>query len=355
MTAFRRGNRWVAKFTLDHKQVWVPGGPWETKTQAKNAEAHHKAQLKARRSEETCASFADRWLVEWPRPTQATRRQYRASVERFAEHFGSTALDEVERLSARTWALSVPRGVSRVVSVMYEDARNVGLVETNPFSNLRLPIVERTDIHPPTLEEYRALLNGCTVLGGYGAEVRAMLTFSAWTGIRAGELQALRWSDVGTDEIRVVHSRQRDGTLKAPKNGKAEAMPFPPPARVLDTVPRRPDEFVFHTARGMPLRQGSHFYAWRQVRARADVRPSIRWHDLRHFCATQLLEMGLDHFAVSVQLRHHDGGKLVMERYGHPSREAAKERLLAAFSLDSEESGSRTGSSLSANVGGRRS
>jgi hypothetical protein len=34
--------------------------------------------------------------------------------------------------------------------------------------------------------------------------------------------------------------------------------------------------------------------------------------------------MGIDHFAVSVQLGHEDGGALVMSRYGHPSKEAAR-------------------------------
>jgi hypothetical protein len=44
-----------------------------------------------------------------------------------------------------------------------------------------------------------------------------------------------------------------------------------------------------------------------------------------------LLELGVDHFAVSIQLGHEDGGKLVMERYGHPYKEAARQRLLAVF------------------------
>lgn len=345
MSAFRRGNKWVAKFQLNGEQVWVPGGPWETKTQAQTAERRHRDKLEARRTDETCASFADRWVEEWPRPAESTRRTYADAAKRFGEQFGPTPLGEVERLSARTWALSQPRGISRVIGIMYEDARNVGIVESNPFSNLRLPIVERTDIVPPTMEEYRALLDACTVLGTYGKEFKAMIQFSAWTGIRAGELQALRWEDVGEDTIWVRHSRKRDGSLGTPKNGKAESMPFPPPARVLEEVPRRPDPFVFHSVRGQPLVQGSHHYAWREVRSRAGVRKSIRWHDLRHFCATQLLEMGVDHFAVSVQLRHNDGGKLVMERYGHPSREAAKDRLLAAFEFDADAIGRETGSS----------
>jgi integrase len=358
VTAFQRpprSGKWVAKFELRHEQHWVPGGPWSTKSAAKAAEQRYRDKLNARCSSETCASFADRWLEEWPRRALSTQRNYRDAVKRFADHFGPTPLGDVERLSARTWALSVPRGVSRVVGIMYEDARNVGLVEGNPFSNLRLPLVERTDIHPPTLEEYRALLRACTVLGGYGPEFRAMIQFSAWTGIRAGELQALRLSDVDTDQIHVRHSRRRDGSLGPPKNGKAESMPFPPPARVLDQVPRRPDDFVFHSPRGLPLQQGSHHYSWRTVRARAGVRETIRWHDLRHFCATQLLELGADHFAVSVQLRHHDGGKLVMERYGHPSREAAKDRLLALFSLDSEATGSAGHSRTATNRMGRGS
>jgi integrase len=100
---------------------------------------------------------------------------------------------------------------------------------------------------------------------------------------------------------------------------------------------------VFHSPRWRPLDQGSHFYAWREVRAKAGLR-HVRWHHWRHFCATQLLELGLDHFAVSIQLGHTAGGALVMERYGHPSQDAARARLLAAFSFDGAQTGSATGS-----------
>ena len=82
-------------------------------------------------------------------------------------------------------------------------------------------------------------------------------------------------------------------------------------------------------------------------RIRAEI-PPIRFHDLRHFCATQLLERGLDHFAVSVHLGHEDGGALVMARYGHPSKDAARDRLRTLFSADSDETGSSAGSRLAA-------
>jgi integrase len=345
MSAFRRGGKWVAKFQYQGEQFWVPGGPWANKREAQQAERRHRELVEKGQAEQTCESFAERWLREWPRPAASTRRHYAYAISRFARDFGPTRLVDVERLSARTWALSVPRNVSRIVGVMFEDARNVGLVEHNPFSNLRLPVTERTEeIHPPTLDEYRQLLEACTVLGGYATEFRAMIQFSAWTGVRAGELHALRWEDVGTETIRIRVARKRDGDLGKPKNGKEREIAYLPPARVLDQVPRRSDPFVFHSPRGKALVQGSHHYAWRSVRAASRVPfdredaglPNVRWHDLRHFCATQLLELGLDHFAVSVQLGHEDGGALVMARYGHPSKDAARARLLSAFEISSE-------------------
>lgn len=168
-----------------------------------------------------------------------------------------------------------------------------------------------------------------------------MIQFSAWTGLRAGELHALRWDDIGSDTIRVRGARKRDGDIGKPKNGKERTVAYLPPARVLDQVSRQPDGFVFHSPRGNTLVQGSHHYAWRTVRAASQLPmeresagiPNVRWHDLRHFCATQLLELGLDHFAVSVQLGHEDGGALVMARYGHPSKDAARQRLMRAFEM----------------------
>lgn len=352
MTVFERSKgRWAAKIEWRGEQRWVTGGPWPSRSAAEAAEDHFRQQLEQRRSEETCASFAKRWLEEWPRPAPATRRQYRDAIKQFVAHFGPTRLGEVERLSARTWALTVPRYVSRTVSTMYEDARNVGLVESNPFANLRLPgSKRRRRVTVPTLDEYAELVRATTVLGGYGSEFRGLLAFAAWTGVRSGELMAIEWGDLEGEEIRVRRSRRRDGSVGTPKNGEERTIIFPPPARVLDDVPRRPDGLIFHSLRGFALDQGSLYWAWREVRATSGLR-HVRFHDLRHFCATQLLEMGVDHFAVSVQLGHTDGGAEVMRTYGHPSEASARRRLLDAFAKSEAET--RSSATARAAEGGR--
>lgn len=56
------------------------------------------------------------------------------------------------------------------------------------------------------------------------------------------------------------------------------------------------------------------------------------FYELRHFCATHLLGLGVSHADVAVQLGHTDGGALVMSTYGHPSEAAALDRLKRAYS-----------------------
>ena len=103
MSVFKvEGRGWVSKFQYRGKVQWTPGGPWQTKRQGQEAERRHRDRLQARRTEETCASFAKRWLEEWPRPAASTRRTYADAARRFADEFGGTPLGDVERLSAQS-------------------------------------------------------------------------------------------------------------------------------------------------------------------------------------------------------------------------------------------------------------
>lgn len=343
MSAYERpkgSGQWVARFLRKGEKHWVKGGPWKTKGAAEAAERLLRERLDHRRTTETVTSFTERWLEEWPRPADSTRRHYASAMKRLREGFGATLLGEVERIDARAWALGVPRNVSKAAGTMYQDAYNVGLVTENPFANLRLPTTEKTaEVAPPSLDEFRRLLNACTVHGGYANEFRALITFTAWTGLRAAEVAGLEWEDVGDETIWVRRAEKTDGTFGKPKNGLEREIAFLTAARVLDQVPRRGESpKVFHSLTGEELNKGNLYYAWKTVRDNsgttmgreaAEVKP-MRFHDLRHFCATQLLERGNSHFDVSVQLGHEDGGALVMSRYGHPSKDAARARLLAA-------------------------
>jgi integrase len=90
------------------------------------------------------------------------------------------------------------------------------------------------------------------VHGGFGPSFRAMIIFSAYVGLRPGELFALERSDVGRDEVTIRQGLDGTGTINAPKNGRERIVVLPPPAReALAVVPVRLDvPWQFVTPRG---------------------------------------------------------------------------------------------------------
>ena len=55
MRVFPGRGGYISKFQHRGKQHWTPGGPWK----AQEAERRYRDRLAARRTEETCASFAE--------------------------------------------------------------------------------------------------------------------------------------------------------------------------------------------------------------------------------------------------------------------------------------------------------
>jgi integrase len=331
----RRGSSYgvsVYDAALKRKR-WV--GTFETLRVAREAE-RNASRRRGSAAQLTCREFVDLWLTNYARPAPATQRTYGYALRRFANDFGHVRLSDVDRLAARPWALAQPQSNVRAVRAMLNDAINDGLHPgPNPFSNLRLEQPRgRKDLDAPTEEELLALAgHALTVHADFGSTFRAMILFAAYVGLRPGELYALQRSDVGHDEVIIRRSLDGTGQLKLPKNGKERVVILPPPARdaLLDVVPRVDVPWLFVTRSGRQFRKSSLLYYWNPVRA-AFGRPGMDFYELRHFCATHLLELGVSHADVAVQLGHTDGGALVMSTYGHPSEDLARERLKRAFS-----------------------
>ncbi len=163
--------------------------------------------------------------------------------------------------------------------------------------------------------------------------MRALILVAGFAGLRAGELGGLEWGDVDlhTGQLHVMRSLTAEG-LKPPKNGEPRRVVLPPRAADALAGPARlQDELaVFVTPRGKRFGKGAIHRYFAPVRA-AYGKPKMEFHELRHACATLLLERGLTPEDVALQLGHQDGGGLVRRLYGHPSEDRARERIALAF------------------------
>src|SRR3954468_22335182 len=122
----------------------------------------------------------------------------------------------------------------------------------------------------------------------------AIFLTAAFTGLRQGELVALRWRDVDFvgSYIRVTAS-YTNGELSTPKSGKVRSVPMAPEvAEALARLGQRerfvgPDDLVFVGQVGGHLDASALLRRYRAALRAAALRP-LRFHNLRHTFGTRV-------------------------------------------------------------------
>src|SRR5947209_2714801 len=169
------------------------------------------------------------------------------------------------------------------------------------------------------------------------AQDAVLYTVAGFTGLRQGELRALRWKHVRfADRTIVVVAGISAGEESGTKSGKWRAVPLPREAFVvLDELSRRgwftgPEDYVFCGVAGGPLDDSALRRRYNAARDATDL-PPLPFHHLRHTFATLAIR-GLDPATVQTLLGH---SKLTTtERYLHarPLNELA-ERMDTIFAV----------------------
>ncbi len=202
-------------------------------------------------------------------------------------------------IAARLDAGYAPKSVRNYVGILGSILE--GQVGENPVRSARQPEVEVSgDIRFLTLEEVEALYAAETD-DDLGRALRAMYLTAAMSGLRQGELVALRWLDVDwiARRIRVRRNRtaRRYGTPKTRRSHRSVPL-ADRLAGELDRLYQRSayqgdEELVFgHPHRGTPLGETTIRRRYRAALARAGVR-RVRFHDLRHTFGTQMAAQGV--------------------------------------------------------------
>lgn len=157
-------------------------------------------------------------------------------------------------------------------------------------------------------------------------QLAELLRIACYTGLRRGELVALRWRDVRwAERVLVVERAISAGVEVSPKSGRSRYVPLADqPLAALERLSRRanftsPDDFVFCNVVGDRLDPSA--LRRRYVRAReAAGLPRLRFHDLRHTAGSLLVRV-IDPASVKDILGHAD--LKTTERYLHAQRASA--------------------------------
>jgi integrase len=252
----------------------------------------------------TGATFADA-AAEWLRYVEHDRQRkpstlagYRAIVRsQLLPAFGEMPLESITTPMIERWLASLGRSAStqRLALVLmhgiFRRALKVWGLPANPAVGAEKPPLTRSgDLEVFSPEEVWALVRAAD-----SEQDAAIYLTAAFTGLRMGELLALRWRDVDfAGSVLRIRGSYSVGVLTTPKSGKVRSVPLAGDvAAALARLGRRADwvgvdDLVFAGVAGSYLDGSALRRRYKQALSAAGLRP-LRFHDLRHTFGTRMI------------------------------------------------------------------
>lgn len=315
----KRGAVWFAKYRLpDGRQVQRKIGPaWMGR--GRPLAGHYTKRLaedwlrdvldQARRGTlpgmvRTGATFAEA-AAEFLRYSEHDRgckpwtlRGYRSIIDaHLIPAFGKLPVEDVTTVSIERWIATIdgsPRTRNKLLILLHgvlKRARKVYGLPSNAAAEVeKFPQRRSGDIDVFSPEEVRALVRAAE-----SEQDAAIFLTAAFTGLRQGELLALRWRDVDfAGSVLRVRASYGLGHVTLPKSGKVRSVPLAPDvAEVLARLGNREwftdeDDLVFVGVLGGHIDSGALRRRYKSALERAGLR-QLRFHDLRHTFGTRMI------------------------------------------------------------------
>lgn len=220
---------------------------------------------------------------------------------------------------------------------MFSFAMRRGHARHNPVKggDLELPKVKKPKIIIPEIDEIRL------VLAEAKGMPRVIIHTAVMAGLRTGELKALDWTNIGSNEpvIRVRGSMDRWCAIHPPKSD-AGLRDVPIPSALFTMLREwnmkcgRPTSgLIFFNKNGGPLGDNSIHQLWTVALSRAGLTylkegvtptgiyanygwPKYHFHSLRHLCVSLWLKEGMDVKTLMTRIGHATV-KETFDTYGH--------------------------------------
>jgi integrase len=284
----------------------------------------------------TLSVFLDRW------ETWATTQVSAKTLERYRElaahqvrtHLGTMRIQKIktadlaelygqlQRPKIEGGAGLAPRTVGHVHRLLHRVLGNAvkwGVITNNPVTAAEPPRVPRAEIKILEPDEIRTVLQALR-----GRPLYLIAVIGLATGMRRGEMVALRWGDVDLDsgKIRIERSLEQTSARLAFKEPKTKAgrrtVSIPPSIAAklrnhwrqqqqqrlaLGLGRSTPDDLVFTRPDASPWPPDRLSTTWAKTVSGMKL-PKVTLHALRHTHVSQLIASGLDVVTVSRRIGH---------------------------------------------------
>ena len=356
----RRGGSYTIVYrTQEGKQKWL--GSFPNKASARAQLNETLAQINKGEYVEprtvTFAEFAESYIASRMSIRGSTSSAYASIIRKhLIPFFGPTKLQQIRLENVQSFVAHIAADVSTktlrntvtLLRVMLfspkgSSARKQGYIHVNPVEGVELPSIDRGQIVPPTVDQVWKLIDSAAELNSIG---HAIIYLDAFTGLRRGEILALRFEDIDWFQKELVVNkalskyRSIDGAHKwlwriGPPKSKRSSRKVGLSDHVIQVLSRlkqaadTPNDFIFRDSQGSfidpdffdehifkPIKHSAGLYA-------------VRFHDLRHFFASMLISQGESAKYISDQLGH-SSIQITFDTYGHlfPQAKAEASRKL---------------------------
>jgi len=241
----------------------------------------------------------------------------------------------------------------RILSKALDYAVKMGIAIRNVARVVQPPRVQRITMRTLSTDEVVCFLDAARETDYY-----VYFATLLYTGLRRGELLALRWRNLDLDNatLTVVETAYKLGNgnyvIKEPKTAHSRRTVTLPSSlvelfkayradqellRIQLGITLNVDDFVFIRSDGSPINPSAVTLAFRRIIKRAGLR-GIRIHDLRHTHASLMLTAGVHPKVVSERLGHANIG-ITLDIYSHvlPGlQEAAADKFDRIFEPEKE-------------------
>lgn len=262
----------------------------------------------------TVEAWASRWLDGKANLAPSTRQRYGSIIDtHITPPLGRTPISKVRHVDVQKWvsaqtcsAASVVKH-HRVLSQILDLAVRDGRIPNNPASGVNLPRVKHAKRRYLTAEQVEALADASGLW-------RPLVLLLAYTGLRWGEMAALRVADVDMLRRRVHVARsvtlvEGKFTWGEPKDHEQRWVPVP--RSVADELGgylagKGREALVFSgERRGNPLRvKAARESWWDDAVVAARCPKGLTPHELRHTAASLAISAGASVLGVQRMLGH---------------------------------------------------